>query len=70
MKRDEFNKPEPRPGILDALLKDAPKHAGREVLMCAGSLETPKLLMLSGIGPGEELRRVGVEVVHEAPGVG
>lgn len=45
-------------------------EVAREVLMCAGALETPKLLMLSGIGPGEALRRVGVPVVHEARGVG
>lgn len=42
----------------------------REVLMCAGALETPKLMMLSGIGPGEALRAVGLELVHELPELG
>jgi choline dehydrogenase len=41
-----------------------------EVVMCAGALETPKLLMLSGIGPGQVLRAYGVPVVLEQPAVG
>ena len=44
--------------------------ASREVLLCAGALQSPQLLMLSGIGPGEELQRHGIEVVHDLPGVG
>lgn len=44
--------------------------ANKEVVMCAGSFNTPQILMLSGIGPGDELGRQGVEVVHELPGVG
>jgi len=43
---------------------------GREVVLCAGALETPRLLMLSGVGPGGELSRLRIEVVHDAPGVG
>jgi choline dehydrogenase len=44
--------------------------AGREVLLCAGAIGSPQLLMLSGIGAGEELREAGITPVHELPGVG
>ncbi len=45
-------------------------RAGREVVLAASSLNTPKLLMLSGIGPGQHLRDHGVAVVADRPGVG
>jgi len=44
--------------------------ATREVLLCAGALQSPQLLMLSGVGPGDELQRLGIAVVHDLPGVG
>ena len=44
--------------------------ASREVLLCAGALQSPQLLMLSGIGPGPHLQQHGVTVVHDLPGVG
>ena len=44
--------------------------AAREVLLCGGAINSPQLLMLSGIGPAAELRRHGIAVVHDAPGVG
>lgn len=45
-------------------------RARNEVVLCAGALETPRLLQLSGLGPGEWLRKAGVPVVQEHPGVG
>jgi len=44
--------------------------ASREVILCGGSVNSPQLLMLSGVGPAEHLRAVGVDVVHDLPGVG
>ena len=42
----------------------------REVILCAGSINSPQLLKLSGVGPGEELAELGIQVVHDLPGVG
>jgi choline dehydrogenase len=44
--------------------------AAREVLLCGGAINSPQLLMLSGIGPADAVRRHGITVVHDAPGVG
>ena len=44
--------------------------ASREVLLCAGALQSPQILMLSGIGPAAELHKHGIAVVHDLPGVG
>jgi len=44
--------------------------AGREVVLCGGAFNTPQLLMLSGIGPAEILRPLGIPVRIELPGVG
>ena len=44
--------------------------AERETIVCAGTLQSPKLLMLSGIGPAEHLREFGITVVRDLPGVG
>lgn len=41
-----------------------------EVLVSASAINSPKLLMLSGIGPQEQLRSHGIEVLHHSPGVG
>ncbi len=41
-----------------------------EIILCAGALETPKLLMLSGVGPRAELEAHGIPAVLDAPGVG
>lgn len=45
-------------------------RAAREVLVTSGGIGSPRLLLLSGIGPADHLRSVGVPVVHDLPGVG
>ena len=45
-------------------------RARREVILSAGSINSPKLLKLSGIGPAAELRRYGITVLRDMPGVG
>ena len=45
-------------------------HRAREVILCAGSYRTPALMMRSGIGPGDDLRALGIEVQADLPGVG
>ncbi|THD32670.1 GMC family oxidoreductase N-terminal domain-containing protein [Pantoea sp. R102] len=45
-------------------------RASREVILAAGAYQTPKLLMLSGIGPQEQLKQHGITVRHALPGVG
>jgi choline dehydrogenase len=45
-------------------------RAAREVIVCAGAIQSPKLLMLSGIGDPEHLREIGVPVRIDLPGVG
>jgi choline dehydrogenase len=44
--------------------------AAREVILAAGSIGSPQILQLSGIGPGAVLREAGVAVAHDLPGVG
>ena len=50
--------------------QSARADASREVILCGGSVNSPQLLLLSGIGPAEHLRAVGVPVVADLPGVG
>lgn len=45
-------------------------NARREVVLSCGAINTPKLLQLSGVGPGEHLQNFGLPVVHALPGVG
>ena len=45
-------------------------RAEREVILCAGTVNSPQLLMLSGIGPGDALKRHAIDAIHELPGVG
>ena len=45
-------------------------RAAKEVIVCGGAVGSPHLLLLSGIGPADELRAAGVAAVHDLPGVG
>jgi len=45
-------------------------RAKQEVLLCGGSINSPQILQLSGIGPGALLQSLGIEVRHDLPGVG
>ncbi|TDQ55288.1 GMC family oxidoreductase [Actinorugispora endophytica] len=45
-------------------------RARREVVLCAGAVDTPRLLLLSGVGPAADLAEVGIPVRHDLPGVG
>jgi choline dehydrogenase len=45
-------------------------HATKEVILSAGAVGSPQLLMLSGVGPQRELEAVGVKVAHDSPHVG
>jgi choline dehydrogenase len=50
--------------------EDFSAFAEAEVLMAAGSYNTPRILMLSGVGPAHHLREIGIPVKHDLPGVG
>ena len=45
-------------------------HAGGEIVLAGGAINSPQMLQLSGIGPAEHLRAHGIDVVHDNPGVG
>ena len=44
--------------------------AGSEIILSAGAVASPQLLMLSGVGPAEQLRSFGIPVIRDLPGVG
>ena len=45
-------------------------YANKEVILSGGSINSPQLLMLSGVGPTEHLKEKGIDVVHALEGVG
>ena len=45
-------------------------HASNEVVISAGAFQSPQLLMVSGVGPSDELQELGIDVVADLPGVG
>jgi choline dehydrogenase len=50
--------------------RDGEARVTREVILCAGAIGSPQLLLLSGIGPAGHLRSLGLRVVRDLPGVG
>jgi choline dehydrogenase len=54
--------------VQDGALRQA--HAGRDVILCGGAINSPQLLLLSGIGPAEHLQALDIPVVVDLPGVG
>lgn len=58
---------------LDLCLQDGGQRtltAKSEIVLCAGAIDTPRLLLLSGLGPAKELSSLGIPVVADIPGVG
>ena len=57
---------------IDVIIKDKKEKifAGKEIIVSCGSINSPKLLQLSGIGDAEELQPIGIQVKHNLPGVG
>ena len=50
--------------------KTEQERASREVILCGGAINSPQLLLLSGIGPADHLKALGIDVVSDLPGVG
>jgi len=45
-------------------------YANKEIILSGGSINSPQLLMLSGVGPADHLKDKGIEVIHDLKGVG
>lgn len=57
-------------GVIVTTEKGTITIGANEIVLSAGGIKTPQLLMLSGIGPAEHLREMGIDVIHDAPAVG
>ena len=57
---------------VDVIVNDELRHytAAVEVVLCAGAIGSPHILLHSGIGPAAELEQAGLKVRHDLPGVG
>jgi choline dehydrogenase len=57
---------------VEYLHRGEPREArvDREVILCAGAIGSPQILLLSGVGPADELKQLGITPVHDLPGVG
>ncbi|WYZ35396.1 hypothetical protein EsH8_X_000043 [Colletotrichum jinshuiense] len=58
---------------LNISLKSGSQHLvvpRKEIILCAGAIDTPRLMLLSGLGPKSQLEGLGIEVVKDIPGVG
>jgi choline dehydrogenase-like flavoprotein len=56
--------------VTGVVVGDGEVIRGRDYVLSAGAIDTPRLLLLSGIGPAADLERIGIEVVRDLPGVG
>ncbi|HTZ80066.1 MAG TPA: GMC oxidoreductase [Stellaceae bacterium] len=68
--RADPNAPTAAPPWTEVASKTVSARASREVIISAGAFGSPQLLMLSGIGPAEDLQRFGISVAKDLPGVG
>jgi choline dehydrogenase len=50
--------------------QDEVARCSREIILCGGAVNSPQLLMLSGIGPADHLKSIGIAPLHDLPGVG
>jgi choline dehydrogenase len=57
-------------GVEYEALRQARRALGKEVILCGGAINSPQLLQLSGVGNADELKRLGLGVVQDLPGVG
>ena len=71
-KKVVFNKQKEATGVqVNGLFGNAVTlHAAKEVIVSAGAFQSPQLLMVSGVGPSDELKEHGIDIVADRPGVG